>query len=52
MPHTFDPFQKRNILEFYFQPAVEAMSQMTALNARGNRPLQMSLTQCKWGRWC
>lgn len=44
MPHTFDPFQKRNKLEFYsfFQPAIEAMSQMPALNARGNRPLQMS----------
>ena len=47
MPHTFDPFQKRNKLEFYsfFQPAVEAMSQMPALNARGNRPLQMSFEE-------
>lgn len=47
MPHTFDPFQKRNKLEFYsfFQPAVEATSQMPALNARGNRPLQMSFEE-------
>ena len=47
MPHTFDPFQKHNKLEFYsfFQPAVEAMSQMPALNARGNRPLQMSFEE-------
>ncbi len=37
MPHSFDPFQKRNALEFYsfFQPAIEAMSQIPPLNARG-----------------
>jgi hypothetical protein len=47
MPRTFDPFQKRNKLEFYsfFKPALEAMSQMSALNARGNRPLQMSFEE-------
>jgi len=47
MPHTFDPFQKRNELEFhsFFQPAIEARSQMKALNARGNRPLQMSFEE-------
>jgi len=47
MPHTFDPFQKRSKLEFFslFQPAVEAMSGMPALNARGNRPLQMSFEE-------
>ena len=38
MPRTLDPFQKRNVLKFYsfFQPAVEAMAQMTALNSRGD----------------
>lgn len=47
MPHTIDPFQKRNTLEFFslFEPAIEAMSQMPALNARGNRPLQMSFEE-------
>ena len=47
MPRTFDPFQKRNKLEFYsfLKPALEAMSQMSALNARGNRPLQMSFEE-------
>jgi hypothetical protein len=47
MPRTFDPFQKRNKLEFgsFFQPAVEAMSRMPALNARGNRPLQMTFEE-------
>ena len=47
MPHTFDPFKKRNKLEFYsfFQPVIEAMSQMPSLNARGNRPLQMSFEE-------
>jgi hypothetical protein len=47
MPRTFDPFQKPNKLEFFslFQPAVEAMSQMPALNARGNRPLKMSFEE-------
>ena len=47
MPHTFDPFQKRHELEFFslFQPTVEAMSQMPALNSQGNRPLQMSFEE-------
>ena len=47
MPHTFDPFKKRNKLEFYpfFQPVIEAMAQMPALNSRGNRPLQMSFEE-------
>jgi hypothetical protein len=47
MPHSFDPFKKPNKLEFYafFQPVIEAMSQMSALNARGNRPLQMSFEE-------
>jgi hypothetical protein len=47
MPRTFDPFQKRNKLKFcsFFQPAVEAMSHMPALNARGNRPLQMTFEE-------
>jgi hypothetical protein len=47
MPHTFDPHQKPKALEFYsfFQPAIEAMSQMPALNAQGNRPLQMSFEE-------
>ena len=47
MPHTFDPFKKRSKLEFnsFYQPVIEAMSQMPALNARGNRPLQMSFEE-------
>ena len=47
MPRTFDPFQKPNTLEFFslFQPAIEATSQMPALNARGNRPLQMTFEE-------
>lgn len=47
MPRTFDPSQKRNELEFcsFFQPAVEAMSRMPALDARGNRPLQMTFEE-------
>ncbi len=47
MPHTFDPFQKQNKLEFFslFQPAVEAMSNMPVLESRGNRPLQMSFEE-------
>ena len=47
MPRTFDPFRKRNKLEFYsfFQPVIEAVSQMPTLNARGNRPLQMSFEE-------
>jgi len=42
MPHTFDPFKKRNKLEFYpfFQPAIEAMAQMRSLNSRGNRRIR------------
>ena len=47
MPHTFDPFQKPNALEFFslFQPAIQAMSQMPELHARGHRPLQMSFEE-------
>jgi hypothetical protein len=47
MPHAFDPSQKRRTLEFFslFQPAVEAMSLMPALNSQGNRPLQMSFEE-------
>jgi len=47
MPHTFDPCQKRNKLEFFslFQPAFEAMSHMPVLESRGNRPLQMSFEE-------
>lgn len=47
MPHTFDPFKKRNALEFFslFQPAIEATSQMPVLNSKGNRPLQMSFEE-------
>jgi len=47
MPHTFEPFKKRSKLEFnsFYQPVIEAMSQMPALNARGNRPLQMSFEE-------
>jgi len=47
MPHTFDPFHNPKTLEFFslFQPAIEAMSQMPALNARGNRPLQMTFEE-------
>jgi len=44
MPRSFDPFQKRQLLEFetLFQPAVETMVSMTPLTSQGNRPLQMS----------
>ena len=47
MPYTFDPFKKRNKLEFcsLFQPVIEATSKMTVLNSRGNRPLQMSFEE-------
>ncbi len=47
MPHTFDPFQKRKVLRFFslFKPALEAMSRMPALDAKGNRPLQMSFEE-------
>jgi len=47
MPHTFDPFQKANALEFssLFQPAIEATSRMPALDSKGNRPLQMTFEE-------
>ena len=47
MPRTFDPFKKRNALEFssLFQPAIEATLQMPTLNSKGNRPLQMSFEE-------
>ena len=47
MPRTFDPFHNPKALEFFslFQPAIEAMSQMPALNARGNRPLKMTFEE-------
>ncbi len=47
MPHTFKPFQKRYQLEFHslFRPAIEATSQMPALNSQGNRPLQMTFEE-------
>jgi hypothetical protein len=47
MPRTLDPFQKTDGLEFFsfFQPAIEAMSQMPALNSRGNRPLKMTFEE-------
>lgn len=47
MPRTFDPLQKRSPLEFHqlFQPAIEAMTGMPPLEARGNRPLQMSFEE-------
>ena len=47
MPRSFKPFQKRDKLEFYslFRPAIEATSQMPALNSQGNRPLQMTFEE-------
>jgi len=47
MPHALRPFQKRYKLEFHslFRPAIEAMSQMPALNSQGNRPLQMTFEE-------
>lgn len=47
MPHTFKPFQKRDQFEFHslFRPAIEATSQMPALNSQGNRPLQMTFEE-------
>ena len=47
MPHTFKPFPKRYKLEFHalFRPAIEATSQMPALNSQGNRPLQMTFEE-------
>jgi hypothetical protein len=47
MPHTFDPSQKPNDLEFlsFFQPVVEATLQMPALHSRGNRPFQMTFEE-------
>lgn len=47
MPRTFDPFRKPNQFEFLslFKPAVEATSQMPALDSKGNRPLQMTFEE-------
>lgn len=47
MPRSFKPFQKCDKLEFYslFRPAIEATSQMPALNSQGNRPLQMTFEE-------
>jgi hypothetical protein len=47
MPRKFDPYQKSNTLEFFsfFQPTIEAMSQMPALDSKGNRPLQMTFEE-------
>ena len=47
MPRTFKPFQKGYKLEFHslFRPAIEATSQMPALNSQGNRPLQMTFEE-------
>jgi hypothetical protein len=47
MPRSFKPFLKRDKLEFYslFRPAIEATSQMPALNSQGNRPLQMTFEE-------
>ncbi len=47
MPRTFDPFKKHETLEFLslYQPALGAMSQMPELDAKGNRPLQMSFEE-------
>ena len=40
MPRSFDPFQKRQLLEFetLFQPAVETMVSMTPLTSQGQYP--------------
>jgi len=47
MPRTFDPFKKHETPEFFslYQPALGAMSQMPELDAKGNRPLQMSFEE-------
>jgi hypothetical protein len=47
MPRTFDPFREPDNLEFFslFRPAVEATSQMPALDSKGNRPLQMTFEE-------
>lgn len=44
MPQTFHPFQKKHAPSFHqlFQPAINAMTGMTPLESRGNRPLQMT----------
>jgi len=44
MPQTFYPYDKRRALRFdkFIQPAYEAMIEMPPLEARGNRPLQMT----------
>ena len=47
MPRTFHPFQKKHAPSFHqlFQPAIDAIIGMTPLEARGNRPLQMSFEE-------
>lgn len=47
MPRKFDPYQKNNALEFFsfFQPTIEAMARMPALDSKGNRPLQMTFEE-------
>jgi hypothetical protein len=47
MPRTFDPFKKHETPKFFslYQPALGAMSQMPELDAKGNRPLQMSFEE-------
>lgn len=43
MPHKFSPFEKNSSVSFekFFQPAIDAMTGMQPLLARGDRPLQM-----------
>jgi hypothetical protein len=45
MPHSIYPLKKEHVLSFVrlFGCAREAMIGMTPLQARGNRPLQMTL---------
>jgi hypothetical protein len=44
MPHSIDPLKKDHVPSFdkLFRSAREAMIGMTPLEARGNRPLQMT----------
>jgi len=44
MPQMFHPFQRKHAPSFHelFQPAINAMTEMTPLESRGNRPLRMS----------
>ncbi len=44
MPHSIDPLKKDHVPSFdrLFRSAIEAMIGMTPLEARGNRPLQMT----------